>query len=510
MKPTAYQYAILEVPEQWNLFLGGGRGGGKSTAFCFLAARHIAQYGRAAKVLAVRQTYQALEELEGAMLSLFHAAYGYGFRYNQQKHRGRAPNGGTLELGQLKTKTDYLKYQGRETTLLLCDEVTQYSTLRDLRMLRSNLRGPQGMPLRTAWAANPGGPGHVEVSRQFINGRRPWTPFQVTSADAEASEHGSTWVWCPSVLADNPHIDQEEYEAKLREACLGDENLLKAWLTGNWDAVGGAFFAEQWGPHLLIDDDGWRPTPGWDTYWSFDWGMSKPGVAFGFAKATDRGLVGPHGVVYPHDSKIVIAEVHSASKDDPNRGLQWPIDTWAEKLVAAGVQRGVHPKGVADDARGLGLDETVIGKLAEGGLEMEKPNKSSRTAGWGVLKTHMMATKNRDPDQPWLHIMASQAPFLCETLPALPTHPTKVEDCDTNANDHAADALRYGCMPPPVDEEFEAERDAYITQIFAWWKGRGSTDPEVRRARLEKMVGEHPRFGPVRPTDVAKWCTEAA
>lgn len=514
MEPTAYQHAVLEIPEEYNLFLGGGRGGGKSTAGCLLVLRHVEQYGEHAKVLMVRQSYLALEEIETTLVKLFNHAYNGRIQYNQQKHKIWAPGGGTVELGQLKTRSDYLKFQGRETTLLFCDEVTQYASQTELRKLRSNLRGPVGVPLRTIYAANPGGAGHVEVSRAHINGRVPWRPYRVelTPIAGETEVHGSTWVTCPSVLDDNPHIDQDEYRAKLREACLGDENLLKAWLKGDWDAVGGAFFLEHWGPWLLIEDDGWKPTVGWDSLWSFDYGMSAPGCALGGAVAEDRGLVGPHGVVYPHKSKIITVEVHSASREDPARGLEWPINRWAEKLVDAGVVHGITPKGVADDARGLGLDDTVISKLKEGvpgrgGLSMVKPNKTSRIAGWGALKTHMLATKKADPDQPWLHIVATKCPYLCETLPALPRHTRHIEDCDTNANDHAADALRYFVLPPPVDEEFEEERDSYIRSIFAWWQGGKKATPEARRARLEERIGKHPRFGPVRPADVSRWCS---
>jgi len=44
----------------------------------------------------------------------------------------------------------------------------------------------------------------------------------------------------------------------------------------------------------------------------------------------------------------------------------------------------------------------------------------------------------------------STCTHLIRTLPALQHDPNKAEDVDTNGEDHAPDALRYGCMSRPV------------------------------------------------------------
>ena len=46
---------------------------------------------------------------------------------------------------------------------------------------------------------------------------------------------------------------------------------------------------------------------------------------------------------------------------------------------------------------------------------------------------------------------------LIRTLSSLPTDDKNLEDVDTNAEDHAYDALRYGCMSRPTHPKF-AER----------------------------------------------------
>lgn len=56
--PTPYQARCLAVPETYNLFLGGGRGGGKSYGALLLVLRHVEQYSDRARPLIVRETYK--------------------------------------------------------------------------------------------------------------------------------------------------------------------------------------------------------------------------------------------------------------------------------------------------------------------------------------------------------------------------------------------------------------------------------------------------------------------
>lgn len=101
---------MLAVPEEVDLFLGGGRGGGKSYALALLAMRHIEQYGKQARVLYLRRTYKGLADFELVTRELFGEVYGTGARYNQAEHVWRFPNAGYMELGQLESHADYAKY----------------------------------------------------------------------------------------------------------------------------------------------------------------------------------------------------------------------------------------------------------------------------------------------------------------------------------------------------------------------------------------------------------------
>ena len=163
IEPTPYQTRVLEVPEAWSMLLAGGRGGGKSTTASLLVLRHVEKYRADARPLLIRETHKAVTELEDQLDALFHNSYGRGVKLNRADHVFRLPNGAQVELGQLATPGDYKKYQGRSKTLLVVDE---YGLLRDRRwveLLKSNLRSPADIPLRTILAANPGGSLHAHV-----------------------------------------------------------------------------------------------------------------------------------------------------------------------------------------------------------------------------------------------------------------------------------------------------------------------------------------------------------
>ena len=172
-----FQKNVMFLPEETDVFIGGGRGGGKSYALVLLALRHLEQFKDKARILYVRRTYKGLADFELLSRELFGMVYGTSAKYNGAEHVWRLPGGGYMELGQLESHADYGKYQGRSFTLLLIDEAGQFPTPDLLDMLRSNLRGPKDMPIRMVVAANPGGPGHHWIAKRYVFVGAPWKPF---------------------------------------------------------------------------------------------------------------------------------------------------------------------------------------------------------------------------------------------------------------------------------------------------------------------------------------------
>ena len=214
LKLSPFQNNVLQIPECYDKFLGGGRGGAKSFTLALEALRHIEQYGQQAKILYLRRTYKGLADFESILFELFTLVYGRNARYNSSAHVWSFKDGGFIELGQLETETDYQKYQGRSFTLLMIDECGQYADPALLDRLRSNLRGPADIPIRMILAANPGGPGHHWLAQRYAL-KKPWAPFFEEKSKRE-------WVTCPSTFLDNPFINQSEYKAQLESSCPAD------------------------------------------------------------------------------------------------------------------------------------------------------------------------------------------------------------------------------------------------------------------------------------------------
>ncbi len=422
--------------------MGGGRGGGKSYALALLALRHCEQYGAKARVLYVRQTYKGVADFVLLTRELFGKVYGQAARYNDADHVWKFPNGAYLELGQLETASDYQKYQGRSFTLLMSDECGQYATPDLLDMLRSNLRGPKGMPIRVVFAANPGSAGHAWNAQRFVFKSAPWTPFYEDKSKRK-------WVYAPSTFVGNQFLDADSYREQLEASCPHDKELLRAWIEGDWTVSRGAYFAS------VLDEsrnaiDPWTEIPKyhgypWQMYLAHDWGSSAPSATYLFA--VSPGATGPDERYYARGSLIVLDEISTALPDQPNKGNSWSIQILSEEILAMSKRWGMRrAEGVCDDAcfakSGHGSG-SIAEEFARFNIYFRPARKADRVSGWAIMK-RLLADAGK-MDVPGLYISRS-CTYAWSTIPYLCHDQKRCEDVDSSGPDHAADALRYGCL----------------------------------------------------------------
>jgi hypothetical protein len=462
---------VLLLPEAVDVFLGGGRGGAKSYTLALLALRHVEQYGSRAHILYLRRSYRGVADFELLTRELFGLVYGTSARFNGAEHVWRFPNGGYLELGQLENHDDYPKHQGRSFSLLLVDEAGQYPTPDLLDIMRSNLRGPKGMPIRMIIAANPGGPGHAWLAKRYVFQAGPWQPF----LEAKSKR---TWIYAPSTYLDNPFIDRAQYREQLESACPDDSELLRAWVEGDWAVARGAYFAsvlderrnavdpwphipgalverpkpklrakrEDWDAYMKAEFGKVAPSslPTWDAFLAHDFGSSAPSVTYIVVKSP--GGTGPDGRFYPRDSLILVDELATNKRDRLHEGLGWTVPTLGEEIVSMCKRWGVRPDGVADDAI-FARTGSGAGSIAEEfrrcGVYFSPAQKSDRISGWQTMR-RLLADAGK-PDVPGLYVSRACS-YFWQTVPYLPRDQRRVEDIDSTAVDHAADAARYACL----------------------------------------------------------------
>lgn len=414
-----------------------GRGGGKSFLMGLLALRHCEQYGKRARVLYLRRTYKGLADFELTTQEMFGKVYGTAARYNGAEHVWKLPGGGIIELGQLESTGDYAKYQGRSFTLLMADECGQYQDSLLLDLLRSNLRGPKDMPIRTVYAANPGGVGHMWLAKRFVFTKAaPWTPFV-----EEKSKR--LCVYAPSTFSENPFLDVEQYRDQLGAACADDPELLRAWTDGDWSVARGAYFAD------VLDDSRvatapWDCVPrGWITWLAHDFGSAAPSVTYILAESP--GGEGGDGRYYPRGSIVAIDELATNRSDDRlNDGIGWTVPVLSDAIKEMCARWKIAAEGVADDAifarTGSGAG-SISDEFQRAGVNFEPAQKGDRVQGWQRMR-RMLADAGK-VDLPGLYVSRACRYFWL-TAPYAGRDMKRPEDVDSSGADHALDAMRYG------------------------------------------------------------------
>lgn len=428
VRPSPFQAQVLAVPEDMNLFLGGGRGGGKSFAVMLLILRHCNQYKNRARVLVTRRRLKSLLQFAEELRALLRSAYGAGFTYNQNDNIFRLSNGATIALTHCESSAALQDtVQGMTFSLIVVDEAGEGPELPVIDALALTLRAP-GVPLRLILAGNPGGANHSALAERYVTGRAPWAPFEF--ADQQ-------WVYAPSTVDDNPHLP-EAYKRNFSVLAHTDPALYKAHRHGDWSAIVGDYFGGVWQHARAVFDHHELPPDCFGSLrLSIDWGSAAPCASvLGGQLAYDVRLSDDR--VMPKGSWVIYDEHVEADPKNISRGTGRTPGQIAPALHAMCARSGVRARGVIDsaaEARTAGRAESSIGDLfREAGVRVSPARKGARVPRFELLK-QLMANGE--------FFVASRCRYWLATVPALPRDPRNPEDVDSSANDHALDATSY-------------------------------------------------------------------
>lgn len=282
------------LSEATEIMYGGAKGGGKSylTRVCAISwAYDIPNL----QVFFFRRSFPDLEKthLNGTTgffaLLAKHLNEG-SVSYNSQKHYFKFHfNGSIIYLCHLNNPKDLLGYEGAEMNALIIDELTQFTDM-EYRYLRTRCRlGSLATAIPARWqgrfpriigSANPGGVGHQWVKGGFVDNCQPMEVRKMPR-----NEGGMKRQYIPAKLVDNPTME-EGYVDTLHGA--GNEEMVKAWLDGDWDIVAGAAFEK-----LSRKEHGVRPfriPAHWTKFMCMDWGTAKP-FSVGWYAVVEGGTV---------------------------------------------------------------------------------------------------------------------------------------------------------------------------------------------------------------------------
>lgn len=430
-RPQPKQLEFMRASTKYIGF-GGARGGGKSWSVRTKAKLMALQYP-GLKQLIVRRTYPELvnnhiRELRGDLREIA--------RYNDKDKIFTFWNGSTLQFAYCAKDQDLDRLQGTEYDIIYLDEATQLSEYQ-MKAISATLRGVNDFPKRIYYTMNPGGQGHAYIKRIFIDRKydKGENPDDYTFIQSLATDNAA-------LMAANPdYIKQlEALPPKIRAA----------WLEGRWDVYEGQFFEE-----FRDDPDGYRTRQwthviepfdipqSWNVIRSFDWGYNKPFSMAWYAIDYD-------GVMYR------VAELYGCT-ETPNEGVKWTDERiFSEAATLEKTHRylaGHRITGVADPAiwdasHGPSTAETA----SKHGIYFT-PGDHARIAGW--MQCHYRMAFDQ-MGRSMFYVFNTCKHFI-RTIPMLCYDEHKLEDIDTDMEDHIADEWRYACMSRPIKPRIAEE-----------------------------------------------------
>ena len=401
-----------------EVFYGGARGGGKSYAMLVDPLRYCDKsYHRA---LLLRRSMPELRDMINHSQRLYGKAFP-GAKWREQEKEWRFPSGARIEFGYAENLTDVLRYQGQSYTWIGIDELPQYPTPEIYNFLRSSLRSvdPE-IPVFMRATGNPGNVGSLWVKEMFVDPSEPNIAFDV-NVDTIVGKKKITRRFIPAKLQDNPYLMQtDDYLIMLSSL---PEVQRKQFLEGDWGAFENSAFPEfSIATHVVQPFDVPR---NWLRFRTCDWGYSSAACVLWIAVDFDNNF----WIYREYYTKRVTADIFARQvlEKEHDEYIRYGIldsSTWARRGDA-----------------GPSIAETMIHE----GCKWRPSDRSPRSRIAGKLALHKQLSLDKDTHQPKLKVF-SNCTNLIRTLPMLPVDRNNPEDVDTDAEDHAYDALRYGVM----------------------------------------------------------------
>lgn len=443
------QSALLACPVS-DVFYGGARGGGKSYGLILDFCAHAQRWGAHARGILFRRSYPELEEIEVLCSEILKPL---GWRWAATKRTWFAPNGAWLRLRYLDKDEDADLYQGHAYTWMGFDEAGNWPSPVPLDKLWACLRSAHGVPVCRRLTGNPGGPGHNWLKARYID---PAAPFKVHDLTFKVGERKIIIqaVFIPAKLEDNPTLMKNDpgYEDRLVAAAGGAMWLVKAWRLGLWDIIAGGMFDDVWKREIHVLEP-FNIPESWRIDRSFDWGSARP-FSVGWWAAPDGTDAEEQPHKFPRGSLIRIAEWYGWT-GTPNEGMRMDSAEIARGIVQREAEMGLTGrvrKGPADPSIFTKEDGPSIADnmktATRGAVQWSEGNNKpgSRKNRWQRMRTMLRAAMQRPREDPGLWVFDRCTDGFLRTVPVAQRDKTKVDDIDTDSEDHVCDEAGYRCM----------------------------------------------------------------
>ena len=405
------QTEFLAAPER-DVLYGGAAGGGKSYAMLVDPLRYA--HKKEHRALILRRSMPELRELIDKSRELYPQAFP-GCKFREVEKLWNFPSGAKVEFGFLERDADVYRYQGQAYSWIGFDEITHLPTEFAWNYLASRLRTTDSsIETYLRCTANPGGVGAHWVKKRYVNPVDHNTSF--------IGKDGLSRKFIPARLEDNPYLAEDgRYEQMLKALPPIQRRQL---LEGNWDVAEGAAFVE-FDPIAHVIAPFYLPTV-WERVKGIDYGYASESCClWGSVDRTDGTLIIYRELYRKGLTGLDLGRIITEMEIEDPFSVQGVLDT------AAWARTGTTGPTVGETLQQLG----------------HKLRRADKNRIQGKIQIHEYL-RVRNNGRPQLQIF-NTCPNLIRELQSIPLSKTKPEDVDTNASDHAYDALRYLIMSRP-------------------------------------------------------------
>jgi hypothetical protein len=408
----------------YEALLEGTRGGGKTDTLLMSFAQYVGRgFGEHWRGTLFRLTYPQLADVVAKSKRWFYQIFP-GAKFNESDYVWKWPTGEMLYFRYGASEDDYWNYHGHEYPWLGFEELTNWRSLSFYEAMHSTCRSSfPGMPRMIRATCNPFGVGHGPVKQRFKIG-------EVAAGQVIREEGMQPRVRIHSSIYENTHLLNNDPNYLLSLQSLSDPNRRRAWLEGDWDIHVGSFLESVWKPSEHVVEPFAIPT-NWKVWRSMDWGYARPYAIYWFA-------LSPDGVHY------IWRELYGHGDKD-NTGTREDATMVADRIKAIeehdhrlGYEYRMNPADPSIFSK-IGAERSIGQIFRDKGVKWVEAYNAPRSRVNGAQELIRLLSEGR------LKIFSSCKHWL-RTVPQLPPDRINLEDVDTDAEDHAWDATRYGVM----------------------------------------------------------------
>lgn len=399
-----------------EILYGGARGGGKTAAgMAWLLMGNPKPVGSIAdssyvlhpryRALTLRRNVSDLSDWIAKAKILFGQL---GATYTQRPNQFVFPSGATIVLDHLDDEDAFSKYMGQEFQRIVIEELTQIHSLDLYLKVKASNRSPfDELRCQMLLTSNPGGVGMHWVRDRFVVNAKPNETYKDPIS-------GNTRIYIPARIVDNPiYASDREYVGHLMEL---SPTMRRAWLDGDWDAIGGAYFSSfRTKPNDSLNEPPearhvWHSTeaalmPWYHKWLSVDWGYSHQAATYKYAQEPDGRI---HVVdelcvsqTTPEELGLAIGRFIWPDLQLANCQKQWSLYLSPDAFGRRTEERTVADQIAIGIQKVLGSDSVYIMPLVEG----DERDIFSRAS----LQGSATITIERAPNQRiagWMHLQS--------------------------------------------------------------------------------------------------------